>query len=58
MNRMEMYRAPRQLRLNSIAAATEKRLQQAQVENMALIDLISVVLNLIEQLEPSLDLAD
>jgi len=41
MNLIELNRALRQLRLGGIAAVLETRLQQAQAEPMAPIDLLS-----------------
>ena len=41
MNRIELDRALRQLRLGGMAAVLETRLRQAQTEAMAPIDLIS-----------------
>src|SRR5467141_1252857 len=45
MNLIELNRALRQLRLGGIAAVLEMRLHQAQVESMAPIDLISILVS-------------
>ena len=45
MNLIEMNRALRQLRLGGMAAALETRLQQAQAEAMAPIDLIACLIS-------------
>ena len=45
MNLIELQRALRQLRLGGMAAVLETRLQQAQVESMAPIDLISCLVS-------------
>src|SRR6516162_1006183 len=45
MNLIELNRALRQLRLGGIAAVLETRLQQAQAEPMAPIDLISCLVS-------------
>jgi hypothetical protein len=45
MNLIEMNRALRQLRLGGMAAVLETRLQQAQAEAMAPIDLIACLIS-------------
>ena len=45
MNLIELNRALHQLRLDGMVATMETRLQQAQTENMAPIDLISTLVS-------------
>src|SRR5580700_11030101 len=45
MNLMELQRALRQLRLGGMATVLETRLRQAQIENMAPIDLMSCLIS-------------